>query len=90
LDKVRGIINTPFEEFKNELVASQIISQNLIDGSFVNVVLDQGYCSEFGEIINSSVTDFHTLDISKFDKVIVSCRQGYKSSAVSSYYPYKI
>ena len=89
LDNVRGVISTPFEEFKNKLVSSQMISRDLIDGSFVNVVLDQGCCSEFGKIINSTVTDFQALDISEFDKVVVSCRQGYKSAAISSCYPYK-
>lgn len=87
LDNVKGIIRNSFEELKHRLVISQTILPELIDNSFVNIVLDEGSYSEVGNTISSNMSDFPLLNIDQFTKVVVTCRQGYKSAALISCYP---
>lgn len=84
LDKVCGIINQPCRDFPFG-EKSKFITRDEINFETVQIVLDKE-CEEITSLkIFSSINTFKELDISKYDKVFVSCLYGNKSSAIASY-----
>lgn len=84
LDNIKGIINSDFGMIESKyLASSNIVSEEEIDDSFVNILLDSD-CSSLGITIQSNLSKVKELDLSHYDKVIFSCNYGYKSSLITS------
>jgi len=84
LDNIKGIVNRDFSLIQSSyLISSNIASQNDIDNSFTNILLDRD-CSSLGSVVQLSLSKVQELDLSKFEKIIFSCNYGYKSSAIIS------
>lgn len=84
LDNIKGIINSDFGLIESKyLASSNIVSEEEIDDSFVNILLDSD-CSSLGITIQSNLSKVKELDLSHYDKVIFSCNYGYKSSLITS------
>ncbi|MGE3591190.1 MAG: MBL fold metallo-hydrolase [Arcobacter sp.] len=84
LDNIKGIVNSDFSLIESKyLITSNIVSEDEIDDSFTNILLDKD-CSNLGNVVQSNLSKVGDIDLSSYDKVIFSCNYGYKSSAIFS------
>jgi hypothetical protein len=60
-----------------------MVSVDDISDDFINILLDEN-CSEFGKPLQSNMSSVLELDLSQYEKIIISCNYGFKSSAITS------
>lgn len=84
LDNIEGILQDDLSSLNDDLCfSSNVVGKDAIDNSFTNVLLDCE-CSSFGTLVQSDFSSLKELNIDQFEKVVFSCKQGYKSSAAIS------
>ena len=84
IDNLRGIINNDIHSISQEYLSStNIVNQDQINTTFTNILLDKE-CNQLGNIIQSDLTKIKDLNLNVYDKVIISCNHGYKSSSFLS------
>lgn len=84
LDNIKGIINDDINLITNHTTLLNTIADSNIDSTFTNILIDNG-CSTLGNPIQSSINDILELDLLKYQKIIISCNYGFKSSSIASF-----
>lgn len=84
LDNIEGIITDDLSGLSDYLTSTQKIKRSQIDNEFFHIIMDNAYDMDENKIIQCSINNFKEVSLEQYDKITISCKYGYKSSAISS------